>query len=143
MKKGFCLLSLGLMMFALSGCTTQNKLYCTKVTSSDTDTTMQEITVHFKDEMVKDMSLSISQKMNASTEAAVDESYQKLLGTLDKYKDNPGYKITSKKSSDTIHINLFVEPAKIVQEDQNLILDFSANKESVKNSYVEQGFTCE
>lgn len=143
MKKGLFLLLVICMGMFVSGCTTKNKLYCTKVETSETETTMQEITVHFKDGVVKDMTLDINKKLNTVDKSSLDGIYNSLVSTMDAYKDKDGYTITSKKTDDTARVTLFVEPSKIVLEDQTSILDLSATKESLMTSYKEQGFTCE
>ncbi len=143
MKKGLFIFSIILAGFLMSGCTTKNKLYCTKVETSDTETTMQDLTVHFKDEAVKDMTLDIRKKLLHPEDKKLEEMYQSLLKTVDGYKDKEGYTITSKKSGDMVRVSLKVEPSKIILEDEKSILDLSATKKSLTEVYEEQGFTCE
>lgn len=143
MKKVLLLVGVILVGCMVSGCTTKNKLYCTKVETNDKETTMQDITVHFKDETVKDMSLDIRKKLLHPEDKKLEETYQALVKTMDSYKDKVGYEITSKKSGDTVRVTLKVEPSKIVLEDENSILDLSATKQSLMDAYKEQGFTCE
>lgn len=136
----FLLILTGLMV---SGCSTKNKLYCTKVETNDTETTVQDIIVHFKDDVVKDMTLDIRKKLLVEDKSQLDDTYKSLVSTMDSYKDKPGYTVTSKKTDDTAHVTLLIEPSKIVLEDKNSILDMSATKKSLTKSYKEQGFTCE
>lgn len=143
MKKGVFILSVIFAGFLISGCTTKNKLYCTKVETNDTETTMQDLTVHFKDDVVKDMTLDIRKKLLHPEDKKLEETYQALLKTVDSYKGKEGYHITSKKAGDTVRVTLKVEPSKIILEDQTTILDLSATKKSLTDAYTEQGFTCE
>lgn len=148
MKKSFLIL---ICIFIVTGCnsksneTINDKITCTKNEESEGLTSTSKTIVYFENNSISKYQISIDTKVPEKYQNIIDTLYNEALTSFNEYKDYSGVDVESNKGKDTIKASMTVTKSKIKDIDKekiNELLDLSSNKETIKNSFEANEYTC-